>query len=61
MRKSRKKSWRHVYFYDCTGGCGKRRATFDHDRFLAKLCTRCQEDGPNDAQPGLFSLSTEAA
>lgn len=33
-------SWRHVYFYLCTG-CGKKRATFNHERALSRTCSNC--------------------
>lgn len=53
-KKARKfESWRHVYFYLCTG-CGRKRATFNHERALAAVCSRCEPEVPNPDQPALI-------
>ena len=57
MRKSRDKALRHVYFYACKGVCGRRRATFDHERALASVCTKCEPQLISPDQSGLFGYA----
>lgn len=46
-------SWRHVYFYICTG-CGRKRATFDHERAQRKECAKCEALKPDPNQMPLL-------
>lgn len=57
-KKTRNKNWRHVYFYTCKGPCARRRATFDHDRAVASICTKCEPEIISPDQTSLLPLST---
>lgn len=54
MRKSRDTAWRHCYFYICKGVCGRKRATFDHERYLMAVCTRCEPQKVDPNQTSIF-------
>lgn len=53
MKKREPDTYRHAYFYICKGGCGKKRATFDYERFLRKICALDESLLPDPNQPTL--------
>lgn len=45
---------RIIYRYQCTGGCDKKRYTFDYERSKLGICKKCQSLIPPEGVASLF-------